>query len=95
MTTNKEQAPFQNVPIPEGSFLRKKEFYEYTTPDNVYDIEVYFNQDDTCYAIGIPREGEKLIVYGTSTVNDAELALKQLLQKIQHQGFDRGFPPEF
>lgn len=94
MTLNKEPEAFQGVPLTEGSFLRKKELYEYTTPDNVYDVELYMNQDGTCYAIGIPREGERLIVYGTNVVPSADLALKQLLQKIERQGFDRDFPPE-
>lgn len=92
--TSKESQPFQQVEVKEGTFLRKKEFYEYTTPDNVYDIELYINQNGTCYAIGIPRDGEKLIVYGTNEVKNAETALKQLFQKIERQGFDRGFPPE-
>lgn len=94
MTTNKTEDAFQQVSVQPETFLRKKEFYEYTTPDNVFDIELYQNQDGTCYAIGVPREGEKLIVYGTNIVNSTAQALQQLLRKIEKQGFDRDFPPD-
>lgn len=93
MTTNKVEDAFQQVSVKPETILRKKEFYEFTTPDNVFDIELYQNQDGTCYAIGIPREGEKLIVYGTNVVSGTAQALTQLIHKIERQGFDREFPP--
>ena len=93
MSENEPSLPFQDVKTKESHFLRKKDLYEYTTPDNVYDIELFTNQDGTCYAIGIPREGEQLVVYGTNMLPNAQKALAALIQKIDRHGFDRFEPP--
>jgi hypothetical protein len=73
---------FHSVSLPAGHQLRRKELYEYTTQDNVYDVELFENQDGTFYAIGLPREGERLVVYGTNVLPSAHLALKALIDKI-------------
>jgi hypothetical protein len=68
--------------LPQGAKLVKKELFEYVTPDNVYDIELYTQADSHCYAIGVPREGEKLIVYGSNIVPAPELAIQNVIDKI-------------
>jgi hypothetical protein len=68
--------------LPQGAKLAKKELFEYVTPDNIYDIELYTQLDGNCYAIGLPREGEKLIVYGSSVVPAPEVAIQNVIDKI-------------
>lgn len=92
-----ESAPksnFENVRVPEGGILKRKEMYEYTTPTNVYDIELFEHQDGTFYAIGIPREGHRLVVYGSNIVDDREMALTILVDKIRREGVDVLFHDE-
>ncbi len=79
---------FSNVRVPEGCSLRRKELYEYTTPNNVYDVELYENADGTFYAIGIPRDGHRLVVYGSNIVQSGEMALQILVDKIRREGVD-------
>jgi hypothetical protein len=78
---------FASVEIKEGNFLRKKELFEYTTPANIYDIELFQNQDNTFYAIGVPREG-RIVVYGSAIVDDSRSALQTVIDKIHREGMD-------
>ncbi|MCL6631578.1 MAG: hypothetical protein K6T63_03020 [Alicyclobacillus herbarius] len=75
-------AAFRSVSVPQGTFLRQKLLYEYTTADNIYDVELFVNQDDTYYAIAVPRESERLVVYGSRVLPSAEEALQELIHKI-------------
>ncbi|MCL6625455.1 MAG: hypothetical protein K6T68_02570 [Alicyclobacillus shizuokensis] len=84
MTSVPDEA-FRSVTVPENTFLRRKESYEYTTADNIYDIELFANQDGTYYAIGVPREGGRLVVYGSRELPSAQEALQELLDKIHRQ----------
>jgi hypothetical protein len=79
---------FAKVRVPEGCSLKRKEFYEYTTANNVYDVELYENADGTFYAIGVPREGHRLVVYGSNVVPSGEMALQILVDKIRREGVD-------
>jgi hypothetical protein len=79
-------SPFSQVSTPDGCSLRKKEQYEYTTPNNVYNVELFENSDGTYYAIGVPRDSERLIVYGSNISPSAEQALQVLVDKILRDG---------
>jgi hypothetical protein len=73
----------KGVAVPAGHQLRRKEQYEYTTPEAVYDIEVFEGTDGTWYAVGVPREGDKLVVYGSPVVDSRSEAIGHVLAKIR------------
>jgi len=73
--------------VPDGCYFRTKETFEYTTPYNIYDVELFINQDDTCYAVGVPRSG-RLIVYGSSIVTNVQEALQTVIDKIRREGLE-------
>ncbi|MCL6548755.1 MAG: hypothetical protein K6T30_07575 [Alicyclobacillus sp.] len=75
---------FADVRLPDGCTLRRKHTFEYTTPDSLYDIELFENTDGTWYAIGVPREGP-LVVYGSNVVGDAVMALQVVIDKIRRE----------
>jgi hypothetical protein len=77
----------QSLQLPDGCFLRKKTLYEYTTPDNVYDVELFENEDGTAYAIGIPREGRRVIIFGTPVLPSRERALQAFITKVKSEGY--------
>ncbi|MCL6515427.1 hypothetical protein [Alicyclobacillus sp.] len=77
---------WSGVPVPEGCVLRRKQVFEYTTPDDVYRVELFENPDGSCYAIGVPEHSERLIVYGSNVVDSPELALRILTDKIRREG---------
>jgi hypothetical protein len=83
-----DRAGFSRVRIPEGCMLKRKQLFEYTTPHHVYDIELFEQQDGTFYAIGLPRDEERWVVYGSNIVDTAEQALQILVDKIQREGVD-------
>lgn len=78
---------FQSVAVPEGCTLRRKEQFDYTTLYNQYAIELFFNQDGTCYAVAVPNSG-RLIVYGSSIVKDPQQALQMVIDKIEREGLE-------
>jgi len=84
---------FSSVKVPSENFLRKKETFEYTTAENIYDIDVFTNQDGTHYAIGVPREG-RVIVYGSAVVDDYPLALQMVIDKIRREGMEKSHKNE-
>lgn len=76
-----------SLTVPEGCFLRKKTLYEYTTPDNVYDVELFENEDGSAYAIGIPREGRRVLILGTPVLPDKERAMQAFIAKVEREGY--------
>lgn len=76
---------FHTVKLPEGSRLRKKETFEYITPNHIFDVELFENQDGSFYSIGIPREAERLMVFGTRETTSAHTALQALVDKIRRE----------
>ncbi len=76
-----------SIKVQEGNFLRRKELFEYTTPMNVYDIELFENQDGTYYAVGVPREG-RVVVYGSAIIEDPSLAIQTVVDKIRREGLE-------
>lgn len=72
------------VVVPEGNTLRRKTSFEYTTLDNTFDLELFENQDGTCYAIAVPRLGP-VVVYGSSIVTGTEHAIRLVIDKIERE----------
>lgn len=72
----------------EGYTLRKKETFEYQTPHRIYDVELFEHADGTYHAIGIPRDTDKVVVYGSSVMSSAKYALQNLIDKITRDGVD-------
>jgi hypothetical protein len=81
-----ESSGLSQIQTPSGCTLRRKEQYEYVTPNNVYNVELFENQDGTFYAVGVPRDSQRLIVYGSSIVSSRQHALQMLVDKIQREG---------
>lgn len=73
--------------VPNGCFFRKKESFEYTTGYNVYDVELFTNQDGTCYAVGVPQSG-RLIVYGSPVMSKPNEAIQTVIDKIHREGLE-------
>lgn len=88
-----DAAEWRNVEVPDGCTLRHKQLFEYTTQANVYDLELYENQGGTWYAIAIPREGERLIIYGSNEVPTAQMAIQIVVDKIKREGLEETLPP--
>jgi hypothetical protein len=84
LASSPKSKPFSTVKIPAGNFLRRKDVYEYTTANGMYDIELFENQDDTFYAIGLPRDGQ-LVVYGSNIMGTGEQALQTVVDKIERE----------
>ncbi|GMA49429.1 hypothetical protein GCM10025857_07860 [Alicyclobacillus contaminans] len=72
--------------LPDGCVMRRKELYEYVTPEYIYDVELYEQADGTFYAVGLPRGSQRVVIYGSSVLPSAEQALQQLVDKIQRDG---------
>ncbi|MCL6592770.1 MAG: hypothetical protein K6T31_02225 [Alicyclobacillus sp.] len=83
--SNTTRPAFARVSTPAGCVLRRKELYEYTTPDEVYRVELYENPDGSWYAIAVPSQDERLIVYGTPVLPSAQQALQGLVDKIARE----------
>ncbi|PWK11331.1 hypothetical protein [Tumebacillus permanentifrigoris] len=71
--------------VPEGGTLLRKETYEYQTEKGDYDIEVFENMKGEFYAIGVPRDDERLIIYGSNITTSRALALSVVLDKIERE----------
>ncbi|RIV28716.1 hypothetical protein D2Q93_01580 [Alicyclobacillaceae bacterium I2511] len=82
---------FSKVPVPPGCTLMRKETFEYTTPHAVYRVDLYENQEETFYAIAVPEDSEKLVIYGTPNFKSKEKALLSLVDKIRREGVEKLF----
>jgi TATA-box binding protein (TBP) (component of TFIID and TFIIIB) len=70
--------------IPAGNQFYEKRSFEYTTPNQVYDIEVFANTDGSGYAVAMPQSG-KLVIYGSPNVQSIQEALHIVFQKIERE----------
>lgn len=77
--------------IPDKCTLRRKETFEYVTPGYLYDVDLFQNADNTWYSIAVPRDSDRLVVYGSSELPSAKLALQALVDKIKREGMDQLF----
>ncbi|MCL6444733.1 MAG: hypothetical protein K6T83_14980 [Alicyclobacillus sp.] len=75
---------FAALELPAGCTIRRKETFEYTTPDNTYDVELYEDTDGQFYAIGVPREGP-VVVYGSNVLASPVMALQVVVDKIDRE----------
>jgi|GEM_PF-6672701 len=80
-----EPKSFHDVALPEDCTLRRKESFEYTTASHTFDVELFENQDTTCYAIAVPRDAKRLMVFGTQEVKTPAMALRALVDKIRRE----------
>lgn len=76
---------WQSTQIPEGMSLTKKEFFELSHPSGIYEIELFSTHKGECWAIGVPREDTRFIVYGSPVVNHPQDALQIVIQKINRE----------
>jgi hypothetical protein len=91
MSDSEGNINFSAIKLPEGGILKRKELYQYTSPHNVYNIELFENQDGSYYAIGVPQEGQRLVVYGTNETKSRQMALQILIDKIRREGVETLF----
>lgn len=85
---------WQHVKVPNECTLRIKQSFEYTTPVNLYDLTAYGNQDGSWYAIALPREGERVIIYGSNVMPSAQMAIQVVVDKIHREGLEGWTPQE-
>ncbi|MCX7572151.1 hypothetical protein OS242_19695 [Tumebacillus sp. DT12] len=71
--------------VPEGGTLLRKETYEYQNAKGDYSIEVYENLKGEFYAIGIPKDDERLIIYGSNITTSRAMALSTVMDKIERE----------
>lgn len=71
--------------IPEGGKLLKKELYEYHTEKGEYSIELFETMKGEFYAIAVPNDSEKLIIYGSNITTSRALALSVVIDKIERE----------
>lgn len=89
-----KQNGWQHVKVPNECTLRIKESFEYTTPVNLYDLTAYGNQDGSWYAIALPRDGERVIIYGSNVMPTAQMAIQVVVDKIHREGLEGWSPGE-
>ncbi|MCL6453595.1 MAG: hypothetical protein K6T78_08215 [Alicyclobacillus sp.] len=77
---------FSHLRVGPESVLRRKELYEYVTPEALYDVELYENSDGTYYAVAVPRDVERIVVYGSSVCSTAAAAMQSVMDKIHREG---------
>jgi hypothetical protein len=72
--------------VPEGGTLLRKEIYEYHNEKGEYVIELFEKIDGQCYAIGVPKEDERLIIFGSNITATRAMALSIVIDKIEREG---------
>ncbi|GAX89883.1 hypothetical protein [Effusibacillus lacus] len=81
------QPNWNEVELPEGSELLRKELYDYNSSKGQYQIELYETPDGRFYAIGTNKDPDaKMIVYGSNVVYDKRMALQTVMEKIEREG---------
>ena len=73
---------WKTLNLHEGAELFRKEQFLYHIADQDYTIELFESIKGEYYAIGLPANSDKLMIYGSSIVNDPVKALQQTLRKI-------------
>ncbi len=73
---------WKTIKLREGAELLRKEQYLYRIADQEFTIELFETSKDEYYAIGVPVNTDKLMIYGSSIVNDPVKALNQTIRKI-------------
>lgn len=73
------------VRLPEGAELLKKEAFTYSVREQEFLIEVFEQNDGKYYAIGVPQNDKRLIIYGSSIVDSKQMALQIVVDKIERE----------
>lgn len=76
---------WNQISLPEGSELLRKEQFEYTNQKGTYLIEMFETMKEEYYAIGIPKGDGKVIVYGSPILPDKTVALQTVIDKIERE----------
>jgi hypothetical protein len=71
--------------IPEGGALLRKELFEYSNEKGRYDIELFEDTEGKFYAIGVPKDDERMIIYGSNVVASRAMALSIVMDKIERE----------
>lgn len=71
--------------MPEGGVLVRKELFEYTTEKGRFDIELFENLDGKFYAIGLPKDDDRMIIYGSNVTETKAMALSIVMDKIERE----------
>jgi hypothetical protein len=80
-----ESQSWTGVNLPEGAELLKKEVFTYTVRDQEFTIELFEQNDGKYYAIGVPKDDSRLIIYGSNIVDDKRTALQIVVNKIERE----------
>jgi hypothetical protein len=78
---------WKETDVPEGGTLVRKEMFEYTNDKGEYQIEVFENMKGEFWAIAVPRDDERLIIYGSNITSTRAMALSIVLDKIERDHF--------
>ena len=76
------ESHWKGLKLQEGAELLRKEYFLYRVADEEYDIELFESHKGEYYAIGVPAHSDKLMIYGSSVVDDPVKAIQQTLRKI-------------
>jgi hypothetical protein len=76
---------WRQVQIPENSELTRKEWFDYANEKGSFLIELFENMKGEFYAIGTPKDPDKLIVYGSPIMTDKVMALQTVIEKIERE----------
>lgn len=71
--------------VPEGGALVRKELFEYSTEKGCFDIELYETLKGEFYAIGVPKDDERMIIYGSNITATRAMALSVVMDKIERE----------
>jgi len=73
---------WNEIKLQEGTELLRKEQFIYRIANEEYTIELFESHNGEYYAIGVPVHTDRLLIYGSSIVNDPRKALDQTIRKI-------------
>ena len=76
------KSEWKELKLQEGTELLRKEQFIYRIANAEYTIELFESPNEEYYAIGVPAHTDKLMIYGSSIVNDPRKALDQTIHKI-------------
>ena len=76
------KSEWKELKLQEGTELLRMEQFIYRIANAEYTIELFESHNGEYYAIGEPAHTDKLMIYGSSIVNDPRKALDQTIRKI-------------
>lgn len=73
---------FKDIDLHPDAELWRKESFVYTIAGEPFDLELFSSQDGRYYAIGMPADKSRLIIYGSQIVDSEAIAIDQTIKKI-------------